>query len=230
MPQLQVSAKATYQSSTVEIPVKIPGLDIPALRKDQYMAVAETNQLLWDGGIIQSQKRIVEARSEVEKKQLEVELYAIEEQVNQLFFGILLFDAKLEQNQALAGELERNHVKVAGYIENGIAPAIILFFNGFPHRTITLFFGKQYVFCFSGRPNHALAMSTALSGKAFPRWNLDRENALKYLRKETLQNIPAEIPFGFVTVTYQNQPLGFVKNIGNRANNLYPQEWRIRNL
>ena len=48
LPQLQVSAKATYQSSTVEIPVKIPGLDIPALRKDQYMAVAETNQLLWE--------------------------------------------------------------------------------------------------------------------------------------------------------------------------------------
>ena len=79
-------------------------------------------------------------------------------------------------------------------------------------------------------PNHALAMSTALSGKSFPRWNLDRENALKYLRKETLQNVPAEIPFGFVTVAYQNQPLGFVKNIGTRANNLYPQEWRIRNL
>ena len=123
LPQLQVSAKVTYQSSVIEIPLKISGLDIPALHKDQYMAVAEANQLLWDGGAVQSQKRIVEARYEVEKKQLEVELYAIEEQVNQLFFGILLFDAKLEQNQALAGELERNHVKVAGYIENGIANA-----------------------------------------------------------------------------------------------------------
>ena len=79
-------------------------------------------------------------------------------------------------------------------------------------------------------PNHALAMSTALSGTSFPRWELDRENALKYLRKETLQNIPAEIPFGFVTVAYQNRPLGFVKNIGTRANNLYPQGWRIRNI
>jgi NOL1/NOP2/fmu family ribosome biogenesis protein len=29
-------------------------------------------------------------------------------------------------------------------------------------------------------------------------------------------------------LTYQGIPLGFVKNIGNRANNLYPQEWRIR--
>jgi NOL1/NOP2/fmu family ribosome biogenesis protein len=73
-------------------------------------------------------------------------------------------------------------------------------------------------------------MSTALSEKAFPRWDTDRETALKYLRKEALQNIPAEIPFGFVIVTYQNRPLGFIKNIGSRANNLYPQEWRIRNL
>ncbi|MDR1632778.1 MAG: RsmB/NOP family class I SAM-dependent RNA methyltransferase [Dysgonamonadaceae bacterium] len=77
-------------------------------------------------------------------------------------------------------------------------------------------------------PNHALAMSTALSEKAFPRWDLDRETALKYLRKEALQNIPAEIPPGFVIVAYHNQPLGFIKNIGTRANNLYPQEWRIR--
>jgi 16S rRNA C967 or C1407 C5-methylase (RsmB/RsmF family)/NOL1/NOP2/fmu family ribosome biogenesis protein len=77
-------------------------------------------------------------------------------------------------------------------------------------------------------PNQSMAMSTALLENAFPRWDLDRETALRYLRKEALQNIPAAIPHGFVLVTYRNQPLGFVKNIGNRANNLYPQEWRIR--
>jgi outer membrane protein TolC len=123
LPQLQLSAKVTYQSDVVKIPILIPGLDIPSLHKDQYTAVAEANQLLWDGGAVQSQKRIVEARSEVEKKQLEVELYAIEEQVNQLFFGILLFDANLEQNRILTVELERNFVKVAGCMENGIASA-----------------------------------------------------------------------------------------------------------
>lgn len=77
-------------------------------------------------------------------------------------------------------------------------------------------------------PAQALAMSTALSENTFPRWDLDRETALKYLRKEALQNIPATVSHGFVLVTYRNWPLGFVKNIGNRANNLYPQEWRIR--
>lgn len=79
-------------------------------------------------------------------------------------------------------------------------------------------------------PNHALAMSTTLSEKDFPRWNLDKETALKYLRKEALYDIPPTVPLGFVLVTYRKQPLGFIKNIGNRANNLYPQEWRIRKL
>jgi len=79
-------------------------------------------------------------------------------------------------------------------------------------------------------PNHALAMSTTLSEDAFPRWDVNKETALKYLRREALQNIPPAVPLGFVIVTYRNQPLGFIKNIGTRANNLYPQEWRIRKL
>ena len=77
-------------------------------------------------------------------------------------------------------------------------------------------------------PAHGLAMSNDLSDAAFPQWGVDKETALKYLRKEVLQNIPLEIPKSYVLITYKGCPLGFVKNIGTRANNLYPQEWRIR--
>ncbi|GHT31013.1 hypothetical protein FACS189432_09840 [Bacteroidia bacterium] len=77
-------------------------------------------------------------------------------------------------------------------------------------------------------PAHALAMSNVLSENAFPDWELDKETALNYLRKEALQNIPSNLPKGYILVKYQNHPLGFIKNIGTRANNLYPQEWRIR--
>ena len=73
-----------------------------------------------------------------------------------------------------------------------------------------------------------LAMSNVLSETAFPRWEVDRETAIKYLRREALQNIPNEIPKGYVLITYKGIPIGFVKNIGTRANNLYPHEWRIR--
>ena len=51
--------------------------------------------------------------------------------------------------------------------------------------------------------------------------------ALSYLRREAII-LDSSVPKGYVLVTYRHVPLGFVKNLGNRANNLYPQEWRIR--
>ena len=76
-------------------------------------------------------------------------------------------------------------------------------------------------------PHHSLAMSTDLLDDVFPKAELSYEQAIAYLRKEGLV-LGADVPRGYVLVTYQQVPLGFVKNIGNRANNLYPQEWRIR--
>lgn len=76
-------------------------------------------------------------------------------------------------------------------------------------------------------PTHELAMSTALRSDAFACCELTYLDALRYLRRETI-TLPAEAPRGFVLVTFRNIPLGFVKNLGNRANNLYPNEWRIR--
>ena len=76
-------------------------------------------------------------------------------------------------------------------------------------------------------PHHSLAMSTALAEDVFPKAEVSYEQAIAYLRKEGLI-LDADVPRGYVLLTYQQMPLGFVKNIGNRANNLYPQEWRIR--
>ena len=64
---------------------------------------------------------------------------------------------------------------------------------------------------------------------SLPRVELTREEALRYLRREALV-LPPDTPRGHVVVTYEELPLGFVKNIGTRANNLYPKEWKIRNL
>lgn len=81
--------------------------------------------------------------------------------------------------------------------------------------------GKDWV------PSQMLAMSTCLVRSAFPAVDLDYPAAVAYLRKET-PSLPEGTPKGFVLLTYAGVPLGFAKNIGNRANNLYPQEWRIR--
>ena len=78
-------------------------------------------------------------------------------------------------------------------------------------------------------PQHALAMSIAASSSAFPRVEIARNLALAYLHREAI-TLPAEAPRGYVLLTYRGLPLGFANNLGNRANNLYPNEWRLRNL
>jgi 16S rRNA C967 or C1407 C5-methylase (RsmB/RsmF family) len=59
------------------------------------------------------------------------------------------------------------------------------------------------------------------------RIDLSYPEALKYLRGEALV-LPSDTPRGIVTVTYKDFALGPMKNIGNRANNLYPKPWRIK--
>lgn len=78
-------------------------------------------------------------------------------------------------------------------------------------------------------PQHALAMSIAASSSAFPRVEIARDSALAYLHREAI-TLPAEAPRGYVLLTYRGLSLGFANNLGNRANNLYPNEWRLRNL
>lgn len=76
-------------------------------------------------------------------------------------------------------------------------------------------------------PAHPLAMSSCLALRAFPHFEAPLPVAWAYLRGEAFA-LPSGVPVGFVLVTYKGHPLGFVKNIGTRCNNLYPQNWKIR--
>ena len=72
-----------------------------------------------------------------------------------------------------------------------------------------------------------LILNSKLDRADHPHVDLPYHDALKYLRGEALVLSP-DTPKGIVTVTYKGFPLGPVKNIGNRANNLYPKPWRIK--
>lgn len=76
-------------------------------------------------------------------------------------------------------------------------------------------------------PAHSLAMSASLNAETFPSAELTEQQAIAYLRTEPITLSPST-PTGYVLLKYKGLPLGFAKNIGNRANNLYPSEWRIR--
>ena len=74
-------------------------------------------------------------------------------------------------------------------------------------------------------PSHSLALSSALNPAAFPTCEVDYLAAMAFLRGEAL-SLP-QAPRGYVLLTYHSQPIGFVNNLGNRANNLYPKAWRV---
>jgi outer membrane protein TolC len=128
LPQLAVNARATWQSDVTKLPFDadristvIPGFSIPTVSKDQYQLTAELTQTLWDGGSIRSAKELSRAQAEVERKQLESDLYAVNERVNQLYFGCLLQDELLRQNALLQKELQVNIDRIASMIDNGVA-------------------------------------------------------------------------------------------------------------
>lgn len=121
LPQFALTAKASYQSDVTSFPISLPGIKVPTLPKDQYNAYIDVSQSLWDGGRIQAQKKIANSNAEVEQQQVSVDLYAVQNRVNQLFFGILLFNEQLNQNQIMQDELQRNFETVSSYIKNGIA-------------------------------------------------------------------------------------------------------------
>ena len=126
LPQLALSAQATYQSDVTKLPfdegLLAPlGIDIPTLGKDQYKVTLDMSQAIWDGGGTRARKKAIRAGAEAERRQADVSLYALRARVNQLFFGILLIEAQIEQSQLLQGELQRNCNRVKAYIDGGVA-------------------------------------------------------------------------------------------------------------
>lgn len=126
LPQVMLSAKATYQSDVTKMPfdpaqLGMQGIKIPTLSKDQYGVTLEINQTIWDGGEISSQRAIARTGSAVEEKKVEVNVYSINERVNRIYFGILLTDARIEQNRLLKKELQRNYDRVYSCMLGGIA-------------------------------------------------------------------------------------------------------------
>lgn len=75
-------------------------------------------------------------------------------------------------------------------------------------------------------PSADLALNIALKDGTFRKAEVDRRTALKFLHRDAL-SLPDENK-GYILVCHEGVPLGFVKNLGSRCNNLHPQERRIR--
>ena len=77
------------------------------------------------------------------------------------------------------------------------------------------------------KPAHAAALCPYLNTDNFQMMDINLDEALTCLRSEPLPAPPAGGK-GWVLARYNGLGLGWLKNAGNRMNNYYPRNWRIR--
>ena len=75
-------------------------------------------------------------------------------------------------------------------------------------------------------PDADMALSIIYDEGSYPVAEVDLQTALAFLHKDAILLPDSER--GYVLIRYEGVSLGFVKNLGNRCNNLHPQGRRIR--
>ncbi len=124
LPQVTIYGSATYQSEVTRLPsANIPGVSplVEPLAKDQYKIYGELTQNIYDGGAIKNQTATQSANTMVEQQKVEVELYKINDRINQIYFGVLLMDAQTAQVNLLKADLKTSLAKTDASIKNGTA-------------------------------------------------------------------------------------------------------------
>ncbi len=121
-PQFLVNGSATYQSDVTKItipPVAGLNINIPVVSKDQYKLYGEVSQTLTDFGINKQRRTISQTDAMLQQENLNTQLYQLKDRINQLFFGILLIDQQLEQNDLAAKDVQTGINNVQATIQNG---------------------------------------------------------------------------------------------------------------
>ncbi|PKP07142.1 MAG: transporter [Bacteroidetes bacterium HGW-Bacteroidetes-5] len=121
LPQAGLSVKGSYQSDVTSIPVVIPGAVIDPMSKDQYSALVNVEQTIWDGGLSGAYKKQSEANAVSQRMEIEVELYSLRERVQNIYFGILLAEGYIQELLIAERELNRAKERVESYISAGVA-------------------------------------------------------------------------------------------------------------
>jgi outer membrane protein TolC len=121
LPLITINGQDSYQSDVTSIPMQSPEMNIEELSKHQYKVYGEVAANLYDGGAVRNQKELHRATAKIDEQQLEVQLYQLKDRVNQMYFGVLLLDAQLEQNDLLKSDIRRGLQQVEARIANGTA-------------------------------------------------------------------------------------------------------------
>ncbi|WP_282068140.1 TolC family protein [Olleya namhaensis] len=118
LPKLSLDAQATYQSDVIQFPLAMSGIE--PLNKDQYRATVSVNQLIYNGGATEASLNLKSAQLKTKQKQVEVSLYQLKQQINQLYFSVLLAQESQLLLKAKKAQLEAKLKEVQSGIKYGV--------------------------------------------------------------------------------------------------------------
>lgn len=129
LPRLGVYGQATVQNAVPALPeafgdlMSLMGQAPRGLGKEQYKVGLDVSQTIWDGGETRHRRRTARAETESRRAALDVELYAVRSRVENLYFGILLFDRQIEISKTTEMLLRSNLGRINAMVDNGTAMA-----------------------------------------------------------------------------------------------------------
>ena len=119
-PQFSFDVQGTYQSDVFALPFKIPTMSVPAIPKDQYKALFNINQLVWDGGAVSANLSRSDMDLAVNNQLTEVNLFKIKETLNQIYFNILFLQDNLKTLNSALALLDSNRSMIESAVKNGV--------------------------------------------------------------------------------------------------------------
>lgn len=124
-PRVDVYGQATIQNAVPGFPESMQpmlqqlGVNLPGLRKDQYRIGAEISQTIWDGGKGKTDRETFRAEAASRTASNDVEMYAVRQRVQDLYFAILLTDAQVEQSRLMVTQIDANLTKLKSMLRCG---------------------------------------------------------------------------------------------------------------
>jgi len=234
LPQVNIGGQATYQSDVTQptlnqnLPGALPIFE--TISKDQYKVYGEIVQPITDLFTLTNQKEMVEKNAEIDVQKLEVELYKLRGQIDQIYFGMLLIDEQVKQNEILKKDIQAGIEKTTAAIANGIAlksnldllKAEMLKAN---QRTIELKAGRQsYADMLALFIGQAVGENTVISKPAMPTFSpaINRPELEMFEKQKQIYDIQGKI------VNAKNLPrfnLFFQSGMGRPALNMLSNDF-----
>lgn len=122
LPKINFNATASYQSDVITLPIDIPNVSIPSLSKDKYNFSFDINQLIYNFGVVEKQKKADEINYNIKDQQVEIELFKLKQRLNNIYFNVVLLREKrkilINSIQVILSKLKK--------IQSGVRSGLLL--------------------------------------------------------------------------------------------------------